>query len=61
MLTHGTGSGTLAAMPRRARVVPGGFVYRVLNRTVARHALFIKDGDYEAFEEKREIRGRSSF
>ena len=37
-------------MPRRARVAPGGFVYQVLNRTVARHALFNKDEDYAAFE-----------
>ena len=37
-------------MPRGARYAPGGFVYHVLNRTVARHALFQKDQDYEAFE-----------
>ena len=37
-------------MPRGARNAPGGLVYHVLNRTVARHALFQKDGDYEAFE-----------
>lgn len=46
MLTHASASGTVAGMPRRARVAPGGFVYHVLNRTVARHALFQKDGDY---------------
>lgn len=37
-------------MPRRPRNAPGGFVYHVLNRAVARHALFQKDGDYQAFE-----------
>ena len=37
-------------MPRTTRNAPGGLVYHVLNRTVARHALFQKDGDYEAFE-----------
>jgi putative transposase len=38
------------SMPRRPRNAPGGFVYHVLNRAVARHALFQKDGDYQAFE-----------
>jgi putative transposase len=37
-------------MPRQARNAPGGLVYHVLNRAVARHAIFQKDGDYEAFE-----------
>ena len=37
-------------MPRRARQAPGGLVYHVLNRAVARLPLFQKDGDYEAFE-----------
>jgi len=37
-------------MPRRARNAPGGFVYHVLNRAVARLPLFEKDGDYDAFE-----------
>jgi len=37
-------------MPRVARVAPGGFVYHVLNRAVARLPLFQKQGDYEAFE-----------
>ena len=37
-------------MPRRARNAPGGFVYHVLNRAVARLPLFAKDGDYDAFE-----------
>jgi putative transposase len=38
------------AMPRRARQAPGGLVYHVLNRAVARLPLFEKDGDFEAFE-----------
>jgi putative transposase len=37
-------------MPRTARVAPGGLVYHVLNRAVARLPLFEKRGDYEAFE-----------
>jgi putative transposase len=37
-------------MPRRARQAPGGLVYHVLNRAVARLPLFEKDGDFEAFE-----------
>ena len=37
-------------MPRRARVTPGGLVYHVLNRSVARLPLFRKQADYEAFE-----------
>ncbi len=37
-------------MPRRPRNAPGGFVYHVLNRAVARHALFQKEADYQAFE-----------
>jgi putative transposase len=37
-------------MPRRARNAPGGFVYHVLNRAVARLPLFEKDADYDAFE-----------
>jgi putative transposase len=36
-------------MPRSARFAPGGFVFHVLNRAVARLALFEKTGDYEAF------------
>jgi putative transposase len=36
-------------MPRSARYSPGGFVFHVLNREVARLPLFHKDGDYEAF------------
>ena len=37
-------------MPRGAHNAPGSLAHRVINRTVARHALFQKDGDYEAFE-----------
>ena len=36
-------------MPRVGRVAPGGWVYHVLNRAVARLPLFRKDADYEAF------------
>jgi putative transposase len=37
-------------MPRRARACPGGTIYHVLNRAVARIQLFRSDGDYAAFE-----------
>jgi putative transposase len=37
-------------MPRRPRVAPGGLVYHVLNRAVARLPLFENRADYEAFE-----------
>jgi len=37
-------------MPRTARVAPGGMVFHVLNRGVARMQVFEKAGDYEAFE-----------
>jgi len=37
-------------MPRGGRRFPGGFVYHVLNRAVARLPLFEKPADYEAFE-----------
>ncbi len=37
-------------MPRRPRIAAGGLVYHVLNRAVARLALFEEDADYEAFE-----------
>jgi putative transposase len=36
-------------MSRGARCAPGGFVYHVLNRAVARLPLFEKPSDYEAF------------
>ena len=34
-------------MPRRPRIAPGGLVYHVLNRAVARLALFEKEADYD--------------
>jgi putative transposase len=37
-------------MPRTARVAPGGLVYHVLNRAVAKLPLFRKEADYLAFE-----------
>jgi putative transposase len=37
-------------MPRTARVAPGGMVFHVLNRGIARMQVFEKAGDYEAFE-----------
>ena len=37
-------------MPRVARTTPGGYVYHVLNRTVAGLPLFRKEADFEAFE-----------
>jgi REP-associated tyrosine transposase len=40
----------LAPMPRVARYAPGGYVYHVLNRAVARLPLFEKDADFDAFE-----------
>ena len=36
-------------MPRRKRVTPGGYVYRVLNRGVGRITIFNKPEDYQAF------------
>jgi putative transposase len=36
-------------MPRTVRVAPGGLVFHVLNRGVARMQLFEKPADYEAF------------
>ena len=38
-------------MPRTARVTPGGMVFHVLNRGVARMQLFEKPADYQAFEQ----------
>ncbi len=37
-------------MPRTARVAPGGMLFHVLNRGVGRMRLFLKDGDFAAFE-----------
>ena len=39
----------LDGMPRRLRAACGGYVYHVLNRSVARATLFHKPGDYAAF------------
>ena len=38
------------AMPRAARVAPGGLIYHVFNRSVGRMDLFKKDADFEAFQ-----------
>src|SRR5271165_2216212 len=38
-------------MPRTARIAPGGMVFHVLNRGVARMQLFEKAADYQAFEQ----------
>ena len=38
-------------MPRTARAAPGGWVYHVLNRAVARLPLFRTHADYAAFEQ----------
>lgn len=38
------------AMPRTARIAPGGYVFHVINRGVGRMTLFESDGDYAAFE-----------
>jgi len=37
-------------MARKPRVAPGGLVYHVLNRAVARLPLFRKEADFEAFD-----------
>src|SRR5262249_13855234 len=37
-------------MGRALRSAPGGYAYHVLNRGNGRAAIFLKDGDYEAFE-----------
>jgi putative transposase len=37
-------------MPRVARIAPGGFIYHVLNRGVAKRTLFRSGGDFEAFQ-----------
>jgi REP element-mobilizing transposase RayT len=46
-------------MPRPLRIVPGGFVYHVLNRANGRRRIFDRDEDYRAFERVlAEIQGR---
>jgi putative transposase len=37
-------------MPRTARIAPGGMIFHVLNRGVARMQLFDKPADFQAFE-----------
>jgi len=37
-------------MPRPRRADESGGIYHDLNRGNARHDIFFKDGDYEAFE-----------
>ena len=37
-------------MPRTARIAPGGMLFHVLNRGVARMQILEKAGDYQAFE-----------
>jgi putative transposase len=37
-------------MPRTARVAPAGFVYHVLNRSLGRMHMFLKEADYEALD-----------
>ena len=50
LLTREVLAAMLPAMPRRARQAPGGLVYHVLNRALARLPLFEKPGDFDAFE-----------
>jgi hypothetical protein len=38
------------SMSRTARVAPGGMLFHVLNRGVGRMRLFLKEGDFAAFE-----------
>ncbi len=38
------------AMPRTARVAPGGMLFHVLNRGVGKMRLFLKHADFEAFD-----------
>lgn len=38
-------------MPRRARIAPGGLVYHVLNRSVARMKMFRTERDFAVFHE----------
>ena len=49
LLTFERGEVTSKTMPRHARIAPGGLVYHVLNRSVARLPLFQKPADYQAF------------
>ena len=47
---EGWPAASLVDMPRIARIAPGGLVYHVLNRSVARLPLFQKAADFAAFE-----------
>ena len=38
-------------MVRKPRMFKGGVVYHVMNRASARAKVFLKEGDYAAFEE----------
>ena len=42
-------NGSVAGMPRTARVAPGGYVFHVLNRGNERRSIFESEGDYLAF------------
>jgi len=48
-LTVNREQSTIAGMSRGPRQTPGGIVYHVLNRAVARRPLFEKPADYAAF------------
>src|SRR5271157_2493710 len=50
-----------SAMPRTARVAPGGMVFHVLNRGVARMQLFEKAADYQAFGDGKRVRKRDRY
>jgi hypothetical protein len=50
LLTGGCVAIALIRVPRTARVAPGGLVYHVLNRALARLPLFRKEADDAAFE-----------
>lgn len=52
ILTRWVVWGYSGAMPRTARIAPGGMVFHVLNRGVARMQIFEKSADYQAFERR---------
>jgi len=45
-------------MPRRARMIQGGLVYHVMNRSVAGLPLFRGQADFEAFESQDQLHPR---
>ena len=55
-LTVSQAGTTRDRMPRRSRSIQGGFVYHVLNRSIARAEVFSKEDDYAAFERVLEER-----